>query len=44
MINTETLWHELGHEQQLNKIDDTSGDKNLYRELIINNAEKREHC
>ena len=42
MINTETLQHELEHERQLNNIGDTSGDTNLYRELIINNTEKVE--
>ena len=33
MINTETLQQELEHERQLNKIDDTSGDTNPYKEL-----------
>ena len=42
IINTETLQQELEHERQLNKIDDTSGYTNLYREIIINNAEKIE--
>ena len=42
MINTKTLQQELEHERQLNKIGDTSGDTNPYRELIINNAEKIE--
>ena len=42
IINTETLQQELEHERQLNKKGDTSGDTNLYRELIINNAEKIE--
>ena len=42
MINTETLQQELEHERQLNKIDDTSGDTNLYKEMIVNNAEKME--
>ena len=42
MINTETLQQELEHERQLNKIDETSRDTNLYRELIVNNAEKIE--
>ena len=40
MINTETLKQELEHERQLNKIDNTSGDTNPYKELIVNNAEK----
>ena len=42
MINTETLQQELEHEKQLNKVDDTSGDTNPYKELIVNNAEKIE--
>ena len=42
MINTETLQQELEHKTQLNKIDDMSGDTNLYKELIVNNAEKIE--
>ena len=42
MINAETLQQELEHERQLDKIDDTSGDTNLYKELIVNNAEKIE--
>ena len=40
MINTDTLQQEREHERQLNKIDDTSGDTNPYKELIVNNAEK----
>ena len=40
MINTETMQQELEHERQLNKIDDTSGDTNHYKEMIVNNAEK----
>ena len=42
MINTETLQQELEHERQLNKIDDTSGDTNPYKEMIVNKAEKIE--
>ena len=42
VINTETLQQELEHERQLNRIDDTSGETNPYRELIVNNAEKIE--
>ena len=41
-INTETLLQELEHERQLNKIDDTSGDSNPYKEMIVNNTEKIE--
>ena len=42
MINTETLQQELEHERQLNNIDNTSGDTNPYKEMIVNNAEKIE--
>ena len=31
IINTETLLQELGYERQLNRIDDTSKDTNLYK-------------
>ena len=33
---------EIEQEKQLNKIDDTSGEINLYQELLVNNAEKIE--
>ena len=42
MINTDTLQQEIEHERQLNKIDDTCGDTNPYKELIVHNAEKTE--
>ena len=42
MINTETLQQELEHKRQLNKIDYTNRDTNLYKEMIVNNAEKIE--
>ena len=42
IINTETLQQELEYERQLNKIDDTSGDTNPYKELVVNNADKIE--
>ena len=42
VINTETLQQELEYEILLNKIDDTSGDTNLYKELKVNSAEKIE--
>ena len=32
----------MEQEEQLNKIDDLSGETNPYRELIVNNAEKIE--
>ena len=33
---------EMEQEEQLNKIDDVSGETNPYRKLIVNNAEKIE--
>ena len=42
MINTEILQQELQHEKQLNRIYDTDGGTNPYKELIVNNAEKIE--
>ena len=42
IINTETIQQELEQEMQLNKIDDTNGETNPYKELIVNNAEKVE--
>ena len=42
MINTKTLQQELEHERQLNKTEDTSGNTNPYKDLIVNNAEKIE--
>ena len=42
MFNTETLQQELEHEKQLNKIYDTRGETNPYKELIVNNSEKIE--
>ena len=43
MINKETTREELDSEVELDKIDDNSGDKNPYRELIVNNAYKIEN-
>ena len=42
MMNTDTLQEELEYVRQSNKIDDTNGDTNLYKEMIVNNAEKIE--
>ena len=42
VINTETLQQELEHERQLNALDDTSGETNPYKEVIVNNAENIE--
>ena len=39
IINADTLCQEIEQERQLNRIDDTSGETNLYKELIVNNAE-----
>ena len=43
LINKETIREELDSEAELDEIDDTSGDKNPYRELIVNNAYKIEN-
>ena len=42
MSNTDTIEQEIKQEEQLNRIDDTSGETNPYCELIVNNAEKIE--
>ena len=42
MINTDTRQQEIEQEKQLGRIDDTSGETNPYKELIVNNAEKIE--
>ena len=42
MINTDAIEQEIKQEEQLNRIDGTSGETNPYHELIVNNAEKRE--
>ena len=42
IINTDTLHQEIEQERQLNTIDDTSGETNPYKELIVSNAEKIE--
>ena len=42
MINTDTLQQEMEQEEQLSKVDDTSGETNPYHELIVINAEKIE--
>ena len=36
------MHQEIGHERQLNGIDDMSGDTNPNKELIVNNPEKME--
>ena len=42
IINMETIQQELEQERQLDRIDDTNGEINPYKELIVNNAEKLE--
>ena len=42
MINTDTMQQEIEQEKQLGRIDDTSREKNPYKELIVNNVEKME--
>ena len=42
IINTETIQQELEQERQLDRIDNTNGEINPYKELIVNNAEKIE--
>ena len=37
-----TIQQELEQERQLDRIDDTNGETNPYKELIVNNAEKLE--
>ena len=41
-INVDTIQQEMEQEEQLNKIDNMSGETNPYRKLIVNNAEKIE--
>ena len=36
------IGQEIEQERQLDKMDDTSGETNLYKDLIVNNAEKIE--
>ena len=40
VINISILKQEIDQERELNRLDDTSGDTNPYRELIVNNAER----
>ena len=42
MINTDMIQQEIEQEKQLGRIDDTSRETNLYKELIVNNVEKIE--
>ena len=43
LINKNTMKEEIDQDVELDKMDDTSGDKNPYRELIVNNAGKIEN-
>ena len=42
IINTDMIKQEIEQEKQPNKIDDTNGETNPYKELVVNNAEKIE--
>ena len=42
IINADMIQQEIEQEEQLNKIDDMSGETNPYKEMIVNNAEKIE--
>ena len=42
IINTDMIEQEIEQEKQLNRIDDTNGETNPYRECIVNNAENIE--
>ena len=43
LINKDTIKEEMDSDVELDKIDDNSGDENLYKELIVNNASKIEN-
>ena len=40
MVHTDMIQQEIEQEKQLGRIDDTSGETNPYKELIVNNTEK----
>ena len=42
LINKKTMRQEIDQDVELDKMDDASGNENLYRELIVNNAGKTE--
>ena len=44
LINMESIREKIDLEGELDKIDDNSGDENLYRELIVNNLYKIENA
>ena len=41
-MNKNKMRHEIEQDVELDKMDSTSGDENLYRELIVNNTGKME--
>ena len=41
MINKDMIQQEIEQEKQMSGMDDTNGEINPYRELIVNNAEKQ---
>ena len=43
LINKNTAKEEIDQDVELDKMDDNNGDKNPYRELIVNNAGKIEN-
>ena len=40
LINKNTIKEDIDQDVELDKMDNTSGDENQYRELIVNNAGK----
>ena len=44
LISKETMKNEIDLDVELDRVDDESGDKNLYKELIVNNAIKRDRA
>ena len=42
VINKNMMRQDIDQDAELDKMDDTSGDENPYRELIVNNADKIE--
>ena len=43
LINKDTIKQEIDPDIELDRMEDNSGDENLYRELIVNNAGKKEN-
>ena len=43
LINKDTIKEEVDSDVELDKIDDNSGEENLYKELIVNDASKIEN-